>query len=160
MPCMGTSTTGTTPRVVRPMRRIIAFWLLGATDGHAKNFSLFLHPGGGARMTPLYDVLSAQPIVDARRIPLNRYRMAMAVGDRRHYKVGSILPRHFVQTGAQSGLDEATVRGLFPEIVRDAPEAVRDTRTALPRGFPKDLANSILGGFANRLALLEAEPAA
>jgi serine/threonine-protein kinase HipA len=44
----------------------IVFWLLGATDGHAKNFSIFLLPGGRFRLTPLYDVMSAQPNVDAR----------------------------------------------------------------------------------------------
>ena len=27
------------------MKAQIAFWLLGAIDGHAKNFSVFLHPG-------------------------------------------------------------------------------------------------------------------
>ncbi|RYG08826.1 MAG: type II toxin-antitoxin system HipA family toxin, partial [Burkholderiales bacterium] len=32
----------------------LAFWLLAATDGHAKNFSIFLERGGGYRMTPLY----------------------------------------------------------------------------------------------------------
>ena len=37
----------------------IVFWLLGATDGHAKNFSIFLLPGGRFRLTPLYDVMSA-----------------------------------------------------------------------------------------------------
>ena len=40
----------------------LAFWLLAATDGHAKNFSLFLLPGGRYRMTPLYDVISVSPI--------------------------------------------------------------------------------------------------
>lgn len=34
----------------------VAFWLLAAIDGHAKNFSVFLHPGGGFELTPLYDV--------------------------------------------------------------------------------------------------------
>lgn len=34
------------------------FWLIGATDGHAKNFSIFLGPGGRYRLTPLYDVLT------------------------------------------------------------------------------------------------------
>jgi serine/threonine-protein kinase HipA len=48
------------------LKAMIAFWLLGATDGHAKNFSVFLSPGGRFRMTPLYDVLSAQPSLDAR----------------------------------------------------------------------------------------------
>ena len=39
------------------------FWLMAATDGHAKNFSIFLERGGGFHMTPLYDVLSAWPIM-------------------------------------------------------------------------------------------------
>ena len=42
----------------------IVYWLLGATDGHAKNFSLRLMPGGRFRMTPLYDIMSTQPYVD------------------------------------------------------------------------------------------------
>ena len=65
----------------------IVFWLLGATDGHAKNFSIFLLPGGRFRMTPLYDVMSAQPNVDAGEIPRNRMKLAMAVGDNRHYAI-------------------------------------------------------------------------
>ncbi|MET0575794.1 MAG: hypothetical protein ABWZ83_08020 [Mesorhizobium sp.] len=28
------------------IRASIVFWLLGATDGHAKNFSIFLSAGG------------------------------------------------------------------------------------------------------------------
>ena len=41
----------------------LAFWLMAATDGHAKNFSIFLGPGGVFRLTPLYDVLSMWPIM-------------------------------------------------------------------------------------------------
>ena len=37
----------------------LAFWLLAATDGHAKNFSIFLLPGAQYRLTPMYDILSA-----------------------------------------------------------------------------------------------------
>ncbi|MDV2450582.1 HipA domain-containing protein [Xanthomonas hortorum] len=33
----------------------ILFWLIAATDGHAKNFSLMIEPGGRFRMTPLYE---------------------------------------------------------------------------------------------------------
>lgn len=51
------------------LRSCILFWLIGATDGHAKNFSIFLSPGGRFRMTPLYDVLTAQPSLDAGQIP-------------------------------------------------------------------------------------------
>jgi serine/threonine-protein kinase HipA len=34
------------------LRAAIVFWLLGATDGHAKNFSIFLNPGGRFRLIP------------------------------------------------------------------------------------------------------------
>jgi serine/threonine-protein kinase HipA len=50
------------------LKTIVIFWLMGATDGHAKNFSIYLYPGGRYRMTPLYDVISAQPSVDAGQI--------------------------------------------------------------------------------------------
>jgi serine/threonine-protein kinase HipA len=63
------------------IRAQLVFWLLGATDGHAKNFSLFIHPGGGFRLTPLYDVMSAQPTLDAQQIPRKKMRLAMSVGD-------------------------------------------------------------------------------
>lgn len=35
------------------LRASIVFWMLGVTDGHAKNFSIFLSPGGQFRMAPL-----------------------------------------------------------------------------------------------------------
>ena len=69
----------------------IVFWLLGATDGHAKNFSIFLKSGGRFRMTPLYDVVSAQPSVDADQLRENRFKLALAVGDNRHYVINTIL---------------------------------------------------------------------
>lgn len=37
--------------------------MLAAIDGHAKNFSIHLPPEGRFRLTPLYDVISAWPIV-------------------------------------------------------------------------------------------------
>lgn len=46
------------------MKAQALFWLIGATDGHAKNFSVFLTPGGRYALTPLYDVLTAQPSLD------------------------------------------------------------------------------------------------
>ena len=65
----------------------ILFWLIGATDGHAKNFSIFLGPGGSYRLTPLYDVLSAQPSLDARHIERKQMKLAMAVGETNHYRM-------------------------------------------------------------------------
>ncbi|MFC5610324.1 HipA domain-containing protein [Variovorax soli] len=41
----------------------LAFCLMSAPDGHAKNFSIFLRQGSAYEMTPLYDVLSVWPYV-------------------------------------------------------------------------------------------------
>ena len=46
----------------------ICFWLLAAIDGHAKNFSIFLRPREQFALTPLYDILSAHPLMEKRGV--------------------------------------------------------------------------------------------
>ena len=133
----------------------IVFWLLGATDGHAKNFSLFLRRGGRFRLTPLYDVMSAQPALDAGQLRKNRMKLALAVGDNRHYAVDEIMPRHFVQTATKSGMPAAAVQALLDELLEAAERAVRMVVESLPSGFPRELAESITGGLRTRLRLIE-----
>ena len=48
------------------MQAQVLFWLLAATDGHAKNFSLFIEAGGSYRLTPFYDILSMYPVFGGR----------------------------------------------------------------------------------------------
>jgi serine/threonine protein kinase HipA of HipAB toxin-antitoxin module len=54
-------------------------WMLGAIDGHAKNFSIFLRPGSRFHLTPLYDVISIYPVVASHQIALPKVKMAMSV---------------------------------------------------------------------------------
>ncbi|AEO48975.1 HipA protein [Rhodospirillum rubrum F11] len=138
----------------RFLKATVAFWLLGATDGHAKNFSVFLSSGGRFRMTPLYDVISAQPSADAGQIPRNRMKLAMFVGTNRHYVIDTIMPRHFLQTAAAAGLGASLVEPVFADILATAPTALEDVMEALPKDFPRDIADSILGGFTERLRTL------
>ena len=98
----------------------IVFWLLGATDGHAKNFSIFLEPGGRFSLTPLYDVMSAQPAVDSGQLRRSRYKLALAVGDNRHYVMATIQPRHFVQTALRQGMDSRVVGEVCAELADTA----------------------------------------
>ena len=58
----------------------IIFWLIGAVDGHAKNFSVFLTPNNGFRLTPIYDVMSAEMAFEAKQIRHKDYRLAMSLG--------------------------------------------------------------------------------
>ncbi len=135
------------------VRAQLVFWLLGATDGHAKNFSLFIHPGGGFRLTPLYDVMSAQPTLDAHQIPRKRMRLAMSVGDNRHYLIDTVMPRHFVESAEKVGVPGSVVREQLKELADLAPRAIESVTKSLPSGFPHDISSSIVRGVEQRLTL-------
>jgi len=133
----------------------ILFWLLGATDGHAKNFSIFLRPGGRFRLTPLYDVMSTQPARDAGQLPKNKMKLALAVGDRRHYVIDSIMPRHFVQTAQRNGVPEGVIEGIFEEFLEQEDEAIEQVTGNLPADFPEALVHSIIEGLRRRMRMLD-----
>jgi serine/threonine-protein kinase HipA len=133
------------------LKAIVVFWLLGATDGHAKNFSVFLSPGGRFRITPLYDVISAQPSADTGQIQRNKMKLAMAVGDSRHYAIHTIMPRHFIQSAAQAGIGAAILEQIFKDIHSRAPKAIVKVKQTLPADFPEEIVASIIGGFNARL---------
>ena len=137
------------------LKSLIVFWLLGATDGHAKNFSIVLMPGGRYRLAPLYDVMSAQPYVDAGQIRRNRMKLAMAVGDNRHYVVDRIVQRHFFKPAERSGIGSGLLRSIFEDLVVTALPALDRVLGALPPGFPTAMADSIAAGFRGRLKLCE-----
>ncbi|MBF4254281.1 type II toxin-antitoxin system HipA family toxin, partial [Vibrio anguillarum] len=50
------------------MRFQVFQWLIGATDGHAKNFSIFIEADSTYRLTPFYDIMSAFPSSSGRGI--------------------------------------------------------------------------------------------
>lgn len=132
----------------------IVFWLLGATDGHAKNFSIFLLPGGRFRLTPLYDVMSVQPARDAGQLQ-KKMRLALAVGENRHDVIDEIMPRHFMQTAAANGMPQQMVRGIIEEVLGREEAAIGEVMNALPDDFPGALAESIIGGLRRRLRICE-----
>lgn len=134
----------------------IFYWLLGATDGHAKNFSMHLLPGGRFRLAPLYDVMSTQPNVDAGQIRRNQFKLAMAVGKNRHYVVDEILPRHFMQTASAAGVGNAVVDDILAELAELTPRAVDEVAEALPAGFPSKLFEQIMLGILRRLRTITA----
>jgi serine/threonine-protein kinase HipA len=129
----------------------MVFWLLAATDGHAKNFSFFLRSGGGYRLTPLYDVLSTQPQVAARQIPRNQHKLAMTAGDNRRSLIHQLQPRHFVQTARRAGIGAAIVRSIVEELAHSVKDAVETVIETLPAGFPMKLAESIRAGLLGRV---------
>jgi serine/threonine-protein kinase HipA len=134
----------------------LVFWLIGATDGHAKNFSIFLHPGGGYALTPLYDVLTAQPSLDARQIERRQMKLAMSVGNNNHYRIDEIQTRHFFQTGEAAGVSPSLVRSAIDDIAARMESALASLEGELPEGFPPALHESVSAGVQRRIRVLRA----
>jgi serine/threonine-protein kinase HipA len=132
----------------------ILFWLIGATDGHAKNFSLFLGPKGRFRLTPLYDVLSAQPSLERRQIERKQMKLAMSVGDSRHYRLEEIEARHFVQTVKRARLPESLALDALKEVAAAADQAMAVVEKQLPRHFPEEIHMAVSKGLRSRLKKL------
>lgn len=133
----------------------ILFWLMGATDGHAKNFSVFLRPGGRFQLAPFYDVLSAQPAFDAKRIPHRNYKLAMSVGARPHYGILDLHGRHFVETAKAAGLGPTIIRKVLDEVRARAADAAAAARNSMPPGFPDAVHDSITAAICARLPRLD-----
>jgi len=130
------------------------FWLLAATDGHAKNFSIAHLPGNQYESTPLYDVLSAHPVIGRGhdKFAARRVRLAMAVrGKNVHYLIGEIQRRHWVAQGRRVGLAAAEVETMIDELGTRTPAVIDEVAALLPREFPMDVADSIFDGM-RRLA--------
>lgn len=129
----------------------ILFWLIGATDGHAKNFSIFLSPGGRYSLAPFYDVLSAQSAADRGQIAPNRFRLAMSAGTSRHYRLSEVMGRHFVQTGKAAGLAATAMRRAITELLDRAASAAIAARSAMPADFAGEVHESIVAAINRRL---------
>ena len=129
----------------------VLFWLIGAVDGHAKNFSIFLGRGGRFRLTPAYDVLTAQPSLVTRQIERKQMKLAMFVGDNRHYRLDEIKGRHFIQTTERAGLPAALASEVLVEIAQAADAAITTVENQLPRDFPSYIHDAVKAGLKKRL---------
>ena len=134
---------------------MVVFWLLAASDGHAKNFSIFLAPDGRFKLTPIYDVMSIEPIFAAHQIPEHKVRVAMSIGAKKHYIVRNIVPRHFEETAVECGVSKSVLNDTF-EFLIDASDAALDrTVAAMPVDFPTQVSEPIIAAYRHRLMLLK-----
>lgn len=139
----------------------IIFWLLAATDGHAKNFSIALLPGGHYRATPIYDVLSAHPVIgtDKNQISPHKAKLAMAVrGSTNYYLIEKIQRHHWLAQAQQVGLGAALAEQLIAEVVQATESVIDAVGNLLPEGFPMDVAEAVFKGMRRQTAELGTAP--
>jgi len=136
----------------------VLFWMLCAPDGHAKNFSLFIEPHGRYSLTPIYDVISAYPILGRgkHQLPAQKAKMAMAaIGKNKHYRWSEIQPRHWVSTATQVGL-KATIKEDLLTLADQTPGVVERVSASLPENFPDSVSEKIFTGLLQAARKLEA----
>jgi serine/threonine-protein kinase HipA len=125
----------------------LLFWLLAAPDGHAKNFSIQHSVGGRYHLTPLYDVLSAWPLIGkgAKQKHYEKVSLAMALrGKSPHYRLSSIQTRHWFELAQSVG-----IKGLWERMIdtiERAPDVIASIEKKLPKSFPESVYVSIAKG--------------
>ena len=140
----------------------LLFWMLAATDGHAKNFSIRILSQGRFQLTPLYDVLSIWPVMGEGpgKISWHNARLAMSVrGKNKHYLLKDIQRRHFNDLAAKCGLGE-TAEPLIEDILAATPAVIAAVQQDLPEHFPQRVLDAILEGLSQSARHLEAMPVA
>jgi serine/threonine-protein kinase HipA len=112
----------------RFVRAVIANYLLGAPDAHAKNYSVLL-VGRQVTLAPLYDVASgfiADPITGTLRYS----RHAMSIGGETRF--GEVGFRQWFKFAAITGLANDEVLMIVNEIATRLPDALSDAIKELP----------------------------
>lgn len=94
-------------------------WLVGATDGHAKNYGLLLS-GSQVRFAPLYDIASMLPYEhDAKQL-----KLAMKIGG--EYRFKAIRPRSFEKLFDALALDPEALLDRARSFAIHLPDALSD----------------------------------
>jgi serine/threonine-protein kinase HipA len=136
------------------MKAQIVFWLLAAIDGHAKNFSIFLTPGG-YKLTPIYDVMSAAPYPE---FPVQKIKLAMAIGNKCYYRLNPVQLRHFYQTGQKAGLRKQDMDSIFSGLAAQMDDAIAEAAAlAVDAGMPASTSGPVLADVNKRAGMIRKE---
>ena len=128
-------------------RSQVLFWLLAAIDGHAKNFSLFIEPEGKYHLTPLYDIMSAYPLISKKQLQKQKIKMAMALrGENNHYYWHNIQRRHFITTAKYANYSTEKAEIILDDMLNKVETVVEKTSAQLPAAFPKNISQPIFDG--------------
>ncbi len=138
----------------------LLFWMLGAPDGHAKNFSIRLLPEGRYRLTPLYDVMSIWPVEGSGPNQFSRHEAKLAMGlagKNKHYQLKTIQRRHFNAMAAKCSYGP-DAEDLIEQVLARTPGVIDRMSSRLPAGFPAKVADTVFAGLARSAKQLAAMP--
>ena len=121
-------------------------WLLGATDGHAKNFSIFIQAGGSYRLPPFYDIISAFPVLGGPGLHMSDLKLAMSLkaSKGRKTEINTLYPRHFLATAKEVNFSDAQMWEILRYFADNIPRAIEAVIEILPEDFSPHVKESIL----------------
>lgn len=130
-------------------------WIVGGTDGHAKNYSLLYAPGQ-IRMAPLYDIASATAYPD--RFDMRGLKMAMKIDGKAEFS--AVYRRHWDRLIKHARMDEDRVIAQIVSMARSAPDlaidvAARCRAEGLTHSILPKLVDAVSSGSAAALKALE-----
>lgn len=125
----------------------VLFYLLAAIDGHAKNFSVFIEPQSKYRLTPLYDVISAYPLIKNHHLQAQKIKMAMALeGKNRYYRWHEIQRRHFIETAKAAHYSTEKAESILEDALNKVEGVIDIISQKLPKDFPVKISQPIFEG--------------
>lgn len=129
-------------------------WVIGATDGHAKNFSIFIEKGGSYRLTPFYDILSAYVVLGGRGLNIRKLKLSMGLKAThgKKYEINKIYARHFLDTAQSVQFSTEQMKVILDDIQIELPKAIERLKSRLPKDFPNEVSNAI---FENALKMVK-----
>jgi serine/threonine-protein kinase HipA len=135
----------------------LLFWLLAAPDGHAKNFSIFLEPAGRYKLTPLYDIMSAWPVIGEgpNQFQWQKVKLAMAVRSKNtHYRMATIQRRHWNEVAKANGMGD-DFEDVIQQSIARASVAIEAVARRIPAGFPQSVSDTVFEGIRVQVRRLE-----
>ena len=103
-------------------------------------------------LAPLYDIISAYPVLGSGRKQIHPRRLKMAMALQGYYEWDRILPRHFVEMGRKCGFDAPTV---IQDLAGRIPSAVEAVSNELSPDFPQSVSEPIFEGLMKQGRMLE-----
>ena len=118
-------------------------WLIGESDGHAKNYSVLLSAAGAMRLAPLYDLASALAYPD---IDLKKIKLAMKIGG--SYRLRDIGRRNWEKLLSELRFTDAALINRLIEFATVLPDYIADTARQL---HSEDLHHDLIDRMAGQL---------
>ncbi len=128
-------------------RSQVLFWLLAAIDGHAKNFSLYIETEGKYCLTPLYDIMSAYPLIFNKQLQAKKIKMAMALkGKNNHYHWYAMQRRYFLETAKAANYSTQRAEQIVDDMLEKVAIVIEQVSAKLPSKFPDKISQPIFEG--------------